>query len=52
MSPEDVNVIYKLFLEHLMSHCVFKSVFEGVLLNSCCLLDYVPKCLLVGRFGR
>jgi len=52
MSLKKVNVIYKLFFERIMSHCVFESVFEGVLLNPCCLLGYMPKCLLVGKFGH
>ena len=52
ISLEEVSVIHKLFLEHIMSHCIFKSVFESILLNPCCLLDYVPKCLLVGKFGH
>jgi len=52
MSLEEVNVIYKLLLRHIMSHFVFKGEFESALLNPCCLLDYVPKCLLVGKFGH
>jgi len=51
MSIEKANMIYKPFLECVMSHFIFKSEFESVLLSPCCLLDYVPKCLLVGKLG-
>jgi len=49
MSLEEANVIYKPFLERTMGHFVFKIEFENVLLNPSCLLDYVPKCLLVSN---
>ena len=38
ISLEEVSVNYKLFLEHIMSHWVFKCVFENILLNPCCSL--------------
>jgi len=47
MSLEEANMIYKLFFEYIMSHCIFKCVFESILLYSHCLLAYVPKCLLI-----
>ena len=51
ISIKEANVIYKPFMERIMSHFVFKSEFESVLLSPCCLLDYVPKSLLVGKLG-
>ena len=35
-----------------MSPFVFKSEFGSVLHNPHCLLDYVPKCVLVGKLGH
>ena len=52
MSLEKANVMYKPFLEHIMSHFVVWSEFENVLLNPFRLLVYVPECLLVGKFGH
>jgi len=52
MSLDEGNAIYKPFLEHIMSYFVFKSEFESILLNLHCLLDYVSKCLLVGKFSH
>ena len=42
ISLEEVSVIYKLFLENIMSHRIFKSVFESIVLNSCA---YLFMCL-------
>jgi len=52
MRLEETNMIYKPSLESNMSHFIVQSEFENVLLNPCCLLDYVPKCLLVGKLGH
>jgi len=51
MSIEETHLIDKPLLERIMSHFVFKSKFESILLNPCCLLNFVPKCLLVGKLG-
>ena len=43
---------YKPFLVFIESDHVFKSMFESFILDPCCLFDYVPNQLLVGKFGR
>jgi len=52
MSLEETNVIYKPSLESNMSHFVVQSEFEDISLNPFCLLDFVPKCLLVGKLSH
>jgi len=42
-------VIYKLFFEYAISHCIFECVFESILLYPYCLLAYVPKCLFINE---
>jgi len=52
ISFKEVSVNYKPILEYMKSHCVFISMFESFKLNPCCLFDYVPNYLLVGKLGR
>ena len=47
----EVGVSYEPLLEYVKSHCVFKSMFESFKLNPCCLFDYVPIDLIVGKLG-
>ena len=50
-SFEEVNVIYKLFLESNESHYVFKSIFESIIFILV-LLDYMPEYLLERKVGH
>jgi len=52
ISFKGVAVDYKPFLVFIESHYAFKSEFEGLYINPCCLLVCVPECLLVGKFGH